>query len=83
MAPRDELREPLDHLVQLEHEPALADSRNADDRDELRRALREHAGERILEQGDLATSADEGRAVHPLDRDPRARLNRLPRPYRL
>jgi len=37
----------LDRLEELENEPALADSRHADERDELRPALPRHAAERL------------------------------------
>jgi hypothetical protein len=73
---------PLDGVVELEHEPALADPGDADECDELRRALVERAGERVLEEGDLARSPDERRSVNAVDADPGARLHRLPRLHR-
>ncbi len=57
LPPRDQLRMALDRLVELEHEAALADAGDADERHELGGALRQHAAECVLEQVDLAPRA--------------------------
>ncbi len=73
----------FDRLVQLEHEPALADPGHAHERDELRRVLLERTGEGILEQVDLPAPAHERRAVYAIDRDSCPGADRLPGGNRL
>ena len=68
----------LDRLEELEHEPALADTGHSDERDELRLALADHAGEGLAQEFDLLLAADQPSAADPLDRDAGPRLLRLP-----
>ena len=78
LPPGDQVRRALDRLEELEHEPALADPRHADERDELRRALVRHAGRaRPRAARPRARATDERCApLHAVDADPRARLRR-------
>src|SRR5262249_52190777 len=62
LAPGDDLRICVDDALELEDEAALAESRHADERDELRRSLVTRAVEGVAEDGELALAADELRA---------------------
>src|SRR5207253_933316 len=59
LEPAEELRLLLERSEELEGEPALADSRYADERDELRLPLLAHAGDRGDEGRQVAVSANE------------------------
>src|ERR671922_94050 len=61
LAPVDELRPRVDLREELVDEPALADARHADERDELRRALVLRTGKRADQQAELSLAADERR----------------------
>src|SRR5262249_54255635 len=63
LAPIREHAAVLDRLEELAEESALADAGNADDRQQLRRALLAHASQSIDDLGDLALAADERRAL--------------------
>ena len=65
---------------QLVHEPALADARDADERDELRRSLAARAREHVDEEVELAIASDERRPPRTaqVDTEPGARLERFP-----
>ena len=80
MAPVDEpVVAGLDRLEELVDEPALADARDADERDELRLALAQHAAERLAQERELLLAPDERRAADPLDAETRARARAPPR----
>ena len=55
------VREPVDVLLELPGEPRLADAGDAVDRDELRAALVGGGVEELLDEPQLAVSADERR----------------------
>ncbi len=63
LAPRGEVGLCLDATEELIHEAALADPGHADDRHQLRLALRSGAGERSRERLELALPADERRSA--------------------
>ena len=70
LPPRDDVRVGLDQVVELEHEPALADPGNADERHELHGALLAGARERVREHVELAAPPDERRPADQLHRRP-------------
>ena len=74
LAPGDELRVGLDDAVELVDEAALADARDADEREELRRALVARPLERVPDDAELALAADElgARLVRDVDAEARA-----------
>ncbi len=80
LTPEDELRVALDRLEELVDEPALADSRLADEGDELDRARATRPLERVEQRVELSAAADERRshARRDVDADAAARLERLP-----
>ena len=80
LAPGDELRVGIDDALELVDEAALADSRDADEREELRRALVARALEGVPDDAELALAADELRAGVVCDVDAEARTGggRLP-----
>ena len=82
LPPVRQLAAALDRLEELADEPALADARDADQRDELRRALLSCPRERADEQLDLALASDELRARlrREVDAEACARLAPPPRP---
>ena len=57
---------------ELEDEPALADSGDTDERDELRLALADDARKRLAQERELLRAADEPGAADSLDGDPRS-----------
>ena len=67
VAPGDDLLVVRDGLPELGDEPALADSRHADERHELRRAIDADARERTEQERALVVATDErrGRLVAP------------------
>ena len=69
---------PLDRLEELEDEPALADARNSDEREELRLELARHSRERLAQQRQLALSPDERCSSDSLDADPSTCAQGLP-----
>ena len=70
----DDLRVGVHDARELVHEPALADPRDAHERDELRRALLSRALESIRQEVELALAADEGFAgLDEVDAETRAR----------
>src|SRR5438067_11524245 len=82
LPPEDQLRillAALQRSEQLRDESALADAGNADERDELERALLPCAGERPLERLELSVASDERRPClrRDVDAEPRVRLQRL------
>ena len=79
LPPGDQVRPALDQLVELEHEPALADSGYADQGDELGRPLLQHAAQGVPEQIHLAAPPDQPGPVDALDARPGPRCERLPR----
>jgi hypothetical protein len=82
--PEDEVRQRLDMGEQLGDEPALPDTGDADERDELRGPLLANTLERVDELVELALPAHEGNACRDcLAADTRARLERLPHAHRL
>ena len=81
MTPVDEPeRARTDGLEELEHEAALADAGNPHERDELWRALREHARERLPEKRQLPLAPDELGPADTLDADARPCPQRHSRP---
>jgi len=82
LPPGDELGISLDGLEELEDQPRLADSGDADERNQLRQPLLPSTGQRALEQGELVRAADEGGAVEAVERDPSAGRQRLPDEHR-
>ena len=82
LAPEDELRVAgLDRLEELEDEPALADPGDADERDELRRALATARGRALAQERRARCSRPTSgarRRWRDVDAEPRARLERLP-----
>ena len=62
LPPPDQLLVAVDDLEHLRDEPALADARDADERDELRRELAPRALQRVHERSQLPLTADERRA---------------------
>src|SRR5438876_8865073 len=76
LPPIRQLSAALDRLKQLADQPALADTRHAGDRDQLRRTLPSGAFERADELLDLARTADKRRAClgSEVDAEPRPRL---------
>ena len=80
LAPGDELRVGVDDALELEDEPALADAGDADERQELRRALVARAVEGVADDRELALAADELRArlVRYVDAEAGVRLGRRP-----
>ena len=69
LAPGDELGIGVDDPLQLVDEPALADARDADEREELRRALVAGPLERVADDAELAFAPDElgARLVRDVD----------------
>ena len=82
LAPGDELRVGLDDAIQLVDKPALADSRDADEREELRRALVPRSLERVPDDAELALATDELGARLVRDVDPEARVGGGCQPHR-
>ena len=85
LTPGDQLGVRLDDLRELVDETALADPGDADERQELRRALVPGALEGVPDDTELALAADELRARLVRDVDPEARVGgrRLPHRDRL
>lgn len=69
LAPGDQVRISLDGERELVHEPRLPHAGHADDRDELRLALRAGSLERVDEDVELALPSDERRPVLAIDSD--------------
>ena len=82
LAPGDELRVGLDDAMQLVDETALADSGDADEGEELRRALVPRSLERVSDDAELALATDELGARLVRDVDPEARVGGGRRPHR-
>ncbi len=80
LAPGDELGVGVDDALELVDEAALADPRDADEREELRRALVARPLERVPDDAELALAADELRARLVRDVDAEARVRRDGRP---
>ncbi len=80
LAPGDELRVGLDDAIQLVDETALADSGDADEREELRRALVPRSLERVPDDAELALAPDElgARLVRDVDAEARVGGGRRP-----
>ena len=68
----------LDRLEELEDQPALADPGDADERQELRRALARDADERLAEKVELPLAADEEAPPDRFDSDACARREAPP-----
>ncbi len=85
LAPGDELGIGVDDALELVHEPALADAGDADEREELRRALVTGALERVADDPELALAADElgARLVRHVDAEARVRGDGRPDGNRL
>ena len=81
LAPDDEVRILLHGLEELPDEAALADPRDAHERDELDGALGAAAAQGVLQQVDLGPAAHERsrRALDDVDAEAGPRLDRLPR----
>ena len=80
LAPGDELGVGVDDALELVDEPALADPGDADEREELRRALVARPLERVPDDSELALAADELGARLVRDVDAEARVRRDGRP---
>ena len=78
LTPVGELAACLDRLEELVDEPALADARHADERDELGLAILPHTPERCDEDVELLFPADERRAPAALHVDVRPGPQHLP-----
>ena len=76
LAPGDELRVGIDDAIEFVDEPALADSGDADEREELRRALVTRSLECVSDDAELALAPDELRAGLVRDVDAEARSGR-------
>ena len=84
LSPVDELGLAFQHAEELGHQPALADARNSDERDELGRLLLARPLERVSEEVHLLLPSDERRSARPdVDAEARAGLDRLPDADRL
>ena len=81
LTPGDELRVGVGDARQLVDEAALADSRHADEREELRRSLVARALEGIADDAELALASDELRARLVRDVDAEAGVGRLRLPH--
>jgi hypothetical protein len=80
LAPEDELGQDVDRREQLGDEPALADPRDADERDELRRLLLRCSLEGASKQVELLVAPHEERAAGPpnVHSEARPRIDGLP-----
>ncbi len=80
LAPIDQLPVLFDRVQELDQEPALAHSRDADKGDELRRALLTDARQSRDEQLEFALAPNERRdgSLHNVDAEASARLQSLP-----
>ena len=80
LAPRDDLGIGVDDSLQLEDEPALADARNPDERQELRRSLVTRSFERVPDDAELPLASDQLRArlVRNVDTEARSSSDGLP-----
>jgi hypothetical protein len=85
LAPPDEPRAEVDAPEELRHQPALADPRLADDRDELRPVSIHDPLEGVLERGELPGPPDERffRDLREVCAQPGKRRERLPHDDRL
>ena len=61
LPPIEDLREPVEVLLELPGQSRLADPGRADDRHQVRTAFRDHPAHGLLEQGDLLVPPDERR----------------------
>jgi len=75
----------LDSIEQFVDETALPDSRDTDERDELRRAFLSHANERLAQQRAFTLPAHERRTdlAQEVDAETGMRLDRFPHVNRL
>ena len=85
LTPRDEVGVAFDHLHQLPHQAALADTRYAHHRHQLHGPLRAATAKCIDQQIDLLSAPDQRRGgpLHHVDPQPRPRLDNFPHRQRL